>query len=322
MTAIFALVQQDFRRLLKNALFWVVSVTLILILLALHFAFPKSMEVNPPLLVSFQAPAYAQVSQTMESEAAVRKAVAEQQAIGFLVDDQGQTVVLHPGLSEKTVTALVVSLQAGLEPIHLESLHLQEAIPFNLQMVPMLITFEALVLSFILAGTLMLAEKQEGTVKAMRISPMSVHRYIAGKLVLFALIGSLYAGLMALFTVGFSLNWLAFFLISALGSAIFALMGLVITPFFRDMNGWFFSTAVLLTLNMLSGVGYSNPSSQLLWMKLLPSYPFLSAYDDILFGSGLQWSSVLPMLVWTGLLLFLAYLSVHRVFFHKGGAWV
>ena len=321
MTAIFALVQQDFRRLLKNALFWVVSATLILILLAIHFIFPKSMEVSPPLLVSFQAPAYAQVSQAMESEAAVRQAVAEQQAIGFLVDEQGQTVVLHPGLSEKTVTAIVVSLQAGQETIRTESLHPQKAIPFNLQMVPLLITFEALILSFILAGTLMLSEKQEETVKAMRISPMSVVRYMTGKLVLFGLIGSLYAGLMALFTVGISLNWLTFLLISALGSALFTLMGLVITPFFRDMNGWFFSTAVLLTLNMLSGVGYSNPSSQLFWMKLLPSYPFLSAYDDILFGSGLQWSSLLPMLIWLVLLLLLAYLAVHRVFFRKGGVW-
>ena len=95
----------------------------------------------------------------------------------------------------------------------------------------------------------------------------------------------------------------------------------MITPFFRDMNGWFFSTAVLLTLNMLSGVGYSNPSSQLFWMKLLPSYPFLSAYDDILFGGGLQWSSLLPMLIWLVLLLLLAYLAVHRVFFRKGGVW-
>ena len=321
MTAIFALVQQDFRRLLKNALFSVVSATLILILLAIHFIFPKSMEVSPPLLVSFQAPAYAQVSQAMESEAAVRQAVAEQQAIGFLVDEQGQTVVLHPGLSEKTVTAIVVSLQAGQETIRTESLHPQKAIPFNLQMVPLLITFEALILSFILAGTLMLSEKQEETVKAMRISPMSVVRYMTGKLVLFGLIGSLYAGLMALFTVGISLNWLTFLLISALGSALFTLMGLVITPFFRDMNGWFFSTAVLLTLNMLSGVGYSNPSSQLFWMKLLPSYPFLSAYDDILFGGGLQWSSLLPMLIWLVLLLLLAYLAVHRVFFRKGGVW-
>jgi ABC-type transport system involved in multi-copper enzyme maturation permease subunit len=321
MNAIVALVQQDFRRLLKNALFWVVSATLILILLAIHFIFPKSMVMSPPLLVSFQASAYEKITQVLESEADVRQAVAEQQAIGFLEDDQGQTIILHSGLSEKTVTALMMTLQAEQELIRIEILHPQEATPFNLQMLPLLITFEALILSLILVGTLMLSEKQEETVKAMRIAPVSVRRYITGKIVLFGLVGSLYAGLMALFTVGISLNWVAFLLISALGSIIFTLMGLAITPFFRDLNGWFFSIAVLLTINMLSGVGYSNPSSQLFWMKLLPSYPFLSAYDDILFGSGLQWTSLFPMLIWIAILSLLAHLAVHRVFFRKGGVF-
>lgn len=321
MKAIGALVLQDLKRLLKNALFWVVSVTLVLIVLLVQFVFPKSVSMDAPLLVSFQAPSYSTMTRVVDSEAALRKVVAEEQAIGFLGDAEGNLTILHHGLSEKTIASVLLTLQHQQAPVRSKVLQPQEPIPFNLHWLPVLISFEALVLGFILSGTLMLSEKQEGTVRAMRISPLSEGRYIIAKMILFVFIGSSYAGLMALFTVGPWINWIAFLLVSALGSALFALIGLAVTTPFRDMNSWFFSTALLLSVNMLSALGYSNPSIQPWWMRMLPSYPFLMSYDDILFGSGWPQGVWLTIGLWMLVAIPVALLAVRRVFFAKGGVW-
>lgn len=288
MNGILALGVQDFKRLLTNALFWVITATLIIVVLVVNFALPESVSGEDYRIYTYNTDYSADASTAVSSEAELRRAVKENGGIGLLGAGDGSLTVLHPGLSEKTVRAIMVMLfsSPGGE-IEVESLNGSgRVIPFNKRMTPVFICFEALIVGFILGGALMLSEKEEGTIRALRISPMGVDRYLISKTLLFSIIGTLYALLIAFFCVGFGFSVLRFILLSFFGAAVFSLIGLAFTTFFRDMSSWFFSMALLLSINMLPVVAYSEPSFSPFWLRVIPSYSMIFAYEKVLFQTG------------------------------------
>ncbi len=285
MRGILALGIQDFKRLLTNALFWVITVTLILIIALINFALPKNITEESYQIYTYNLDYAAGQTIALDSEEQLRQAVMQNSAIGLLGSDNGSITVIHTGLSEKTVHAIMTMLfsspkiDAEVESIEPDRI----TIPFNKRMAPVFICFEALIIGFILGGALMLSEKEEGTIRALRIAPIGADRYIISKTALFSIIAVVYALLMAFFTLGFNFSILSFILLSFFGAAIFSLIGLAFSTFFKDMSSWFFSMALLLSINMLPVVAYSEPSFSPFWLRLIPSYPIIFAYENILF---------------------------------------
>ncbi|MBS4535660.1 ABC transporter permease [Clostridium sp. D2Q-14] len=293
MSGILALGIQDFKRLLTNALFWVITATLVLIIVLINFALPENISEEGYHIFSYYTDYYADQTTAVSSEEELRQAVKENGTIGLLGNDDGSITVLNPGLSEKTVRAMMTVLHDPSDTyVEVESINENNtAIPFNKRMTPVFICFEALIIGFILGGALMLSEKEEGTIRAMRIAPMGADKYLISKTVLFSIIAVLYALLMAFFCIGFDFSIFHFVLLSFFGASIFSLIGLAFTTFFRDMSSWFFSMALLLSVNMLPVVAYSEPSFSPLWLRMIPSYSLIFAYENILFGMG---RSLLP----------------------------
>lgn len=286
MNGFFALGIQDIKRLMTNALFWVIAATLIVIILVVNFALPEDISAEDYSIYTYNTDFSAGQSTAVDSEAKLRQAVKEDETIGLLGADDGSIIVLHPGLSEKTVHAIMVLLyDSSDKKVEVESIHESSRnIPFNKRMTPVFICFEALIVGFILGGALMLSEKEEGIIRALRISPIGVDRYLLSKTVLFSMIGTLYALLMAFFCVGIHFSILRFVLLSFFGAAVFSLIGLAFTTFFKDMSSWFFSMALLLSVNMLPVAAFLDPSFSPLWIKVIPSYSIIFAYEKILFG--------------------------------------
>ena len=300
MNSILSTCVQDSKRLLTNALFWVLTATLLIIVLVVDLALPKetlsaelaTLTWNAPETLSFGTPA--------QSEDALREAVGKGDAVGFVFDEDGLTVV-HPGFSEKSLNIYLLELMnGGLTPVETVSLDAQaKEIPFNLRLTPIFICFEALMVGFILGGALMLAEKQDGTVRALRVAPFGAAKYILAKTLLFSLIGTVYASLICLLTVGTSIHWGSFLLLSFFGTAVFTMIGLAYTSPFRDMSGWFFSMVVLLSVNMLPVISYSSPAFTPFWMRLIPSYPILMAYRAAMFGGSIDLGyTIVAIVVW------------------------
>lgn len=320
MNGILALGIQDFKRLLTNALFWIITATLILIVLVMNFVLPKTVAGGDSTFYTCHVTVPGGIP--VESEALLRQLVRENGSVGLLGSDGGALTVLNPGLSKKTVQAITTLLfgasgaQVGLETLN----PISEAIPFNQRMTPVFICFEALVVGFILGGTLMLSEKEENTVRALRISPVGADRYLLSKTLLFSVVGTVYALLMAFFCVGFGFSILRFCLLSFFGSALFTLVGLAFTTFFRDMSSWFFTMAFLLAVNMLPVVTYMEPSFSPFWLRALPSYPLIFTYEKILLGTGAVSSDVvLGIAGWCAGAYLLGRFAVGRHFLTRGG---
>lgn len=317
MRGLWALCVQDAKRLLSNALFWVVTVTLAVIVLVVNFALPAQLGAHETTIYSYNLPQYAEKTVVLSSKAELEAVVAETESLGLVGSEKGIEVI-HTGVSEKTVRGLLQGLEADDTAEETILLHEgEQAVPFNKQMTPVFICFEALVIGFILGGALLLSEKEEGTVKALRIAPVSAMRYVLSKTLLFAMLGTAYAILMAVFCVGGSFNWVQFILLSFVGSALFTLLGLGFTSFFKDMSSWFFSAALLLGINMLTAIPYYNPSLSLAIMRVIPSYPIIFAYRDILFGSGMDRQAAVLILAWCLIAFLFAFSCCKHLFLKR-----
>lgn len=322
MNGLVALGIQDFKRLLTNALFWVITATLVVIIMVVNFALPENTSEESYTIFTYNIGFPAGNFTSVDSEEALRKSVKDNEAIGLMSDGDGGITVFHPGLSEKTVRAIMTSLYSSNDTeVKVESIdHRSQTIPFNKRMTPVFICFEALVIGFILGGALMLSEKEEGTVRALRVSPMGVDRYLISKTVLFSAIAVVYALLMAFFCVGFGFSVLRFVLLSFFGAAIFSLIGLAFTTLFKDMSSWFFSMALVLSVNMLPVVAYMEPSFSPFWIRAIPSYSIIFAYEKILFGiDGISISAIFDVAGWCIGAFFVSRFAVGRALLAKGG---
>lgn len=134
------------------------------------------------------------------------------------------------------------------------------------------------------------------------------HRHV---FTLFSLIGTVYASLICLLTVGTSIHWGSFLLLSFFGTAVFTMIGLAYTSPFRDMSGWFFSMVVLLSVNMLPVISYSSPAFTPFWMRLIPSYPILMAYRAAMFGGSIDHGyTIVAIVIWGAVSYLLARIFV------------
>ena len=320
MKGILSLGIQDFKRLLTNALFWVLTVTLIVIILVVNFALPGKLDMDDHEIVTYNLTGFDLYARALGSEDAVFEAVKNGNAIGIIGESDGLTIV-HPNLSEKMLNSLLLPF-TGMAPQELTVefiKEIKEPVPFNKSMVPILICFEALITGVILGGALMLAEKEDGTVNALRIAPVGAFKYLMSKTILFSIIGTLYAALICLFCIGFSIAWVPFLLLSFSGTAIFTLMGLAFTTLFKDMSSWFFSITLLLTINMLPVISYSSPSFAPLWIKLIPSYPILFSFNKAFFGGDINALYTIGVLaVWCFVACIAAHIMIRKLFL-KGG---
>jgi hypothetical protein len=317
---------QDLKRLLTNALFWVLTATLAVIVLVVDLALPKKMATPSAQLLTWNAPADLAFGSPAQSEQALRDAVRQDSAVGFVFGEDGLTVV-HPGYAEQSLNVFVLELErmtrgGATADVRIVSLdETAKAIPFNLRLTPVFVCFEALMVGFILGGALMLAEKQDGTVRALRVSPFGPAKYVISKTILFSLIGTLYASLICVLTVGFTVNWGAFLPLSFFGTAVFTMIGLAYTTPFHDMSGWFFSMVILLSVNMLPVISYSSPSFTPFWMRLIPSYPILMAYRSAMFGGSLDLNyTVIAIAVWCAIAYLLAHWFVAKKHLKGAGA--
>lgn len=306
MKKVLYLIIQDTRLLLRNALFWVVTGSLIVIVITVRFLIPEDFNPEMQNMVSYNLDVGSPLLSSLTSEQAVMESVKKEGTIGFIQNGDSITLV-HSGLSQKAQNALIAALFGESSGMKMRAESLQEntgTIPANIRLTPDFICFEALVSGFLMAGILLLEEKEGGTIKAYRISPAGTIEYVAGKTILFGILGTLYSLLMAVLIIGFKFSWGGFILLAFLSSVLFTLIGLSTTVFFKDMSSWFSVSILVLAVNMLTMVSYSSPTFSPAWIKVIPSYPIIFALEGLLFGMRRGIGSTLLIILFEAAILF------------------
>jgi len=304
------LIAQDLRLTFRSGHIYVI-LAIAAIILILVFALPA--EVNTEAKEYFvdasetgifeQALASlgAEPSLILPSETDLQTALAEsQRALGvifrgsldapeFEIIVQGNISDENIHLLEKTLDTLIQSLRGTYQPVEADITLLNEniePIPLNKNMIPIFMSFEVILLGFLIGAVLIFQSKQEGTLRSYRVSPGGTLIFILSKVILYDVISLIYGLVVALIAFGPAPNYLQLSLLILASSTLMTLMGLAIAVFFTNISEWFFAGATLLIVSMLPVLSYAMPVFSPAFITWIPTYGIIFGFRDVLFGMG------------------------------------
>ncbi len=164
--------------------------------------------------------------------------------------------------------------------------------PINLsgRLILVTLALEAMILGFLFVAVSVFQEKQEGSIRAYRVSPGGLISYVAAKVLTFSLISTLYGLLMVLFTRGPAVNWIGLAAVLLASCLFMTTLGLGVAVHFKNLSEWFAPGVVLLSVNMLSILPYQLPGYANPFITILPGYQMISAMSGILYPEGNIWA--------------------------------
>jgi ABC-2 type transport system permease protein/fluoroquinolone transport system permease protein len=199
------------------------------------------------------------------------------------------------------------------------------AAPLSLpqRLVPVLIVMDVVLIGFLIAGVLLLQEKQQGTVAAYRVSPAGVWVYILPKLVVNGGLAGAYCLVLLAINPPTTSAYLPLAgLCIALACAAVSFAGIAMAVFFRGLQAFFFPAAIVLWVLNLPIIGYFHPGWRPPWVMLLPTDALLIALREALYPVGreeLLHTSTGILAVLAGLAGIAAWLAVeHRLIRVRG----
>jgi len=206
-------------------------------------------------------------------------------------------------LLKATLDLVLRSLQGDAVPdVPVDRLRPQaEIVPMNLSGVPVFLAFEVGILGFLLVAVFVFQEKQEGTIRAYRVTPGGLWSYLISKASVFTILAIAYGFVVVAVAVGFGANWLSILALIVSTSLFMTTFGLGFAVWFRNLSHWFFPGLAVLVLNMLPFFAYIYPVFNPRWIQVIPSYSLVFALREALFPTGdtqLITRTLLVGLVW------------------------
>jgi len=239
-------------------------------------------------------------------------------------------IITQNEINDENLNLLIASLDRAILEIRGDARDLLEVsylrplvgqIPFNLQIIPVVIVFEVVLLGFLIVAVMLFQEKQEATMRAYRITPAGAINYILSKTALFIFLSIAYGLPLLIIGFGLSINYGLALLMIVLSSCMMTLFSLAIAVYFRSLSEWFFVGVIILIINFLPMISYSLPSFAPGWLTWIPSYPLVFSVRDILFYNA-GWvqiqNTVIYMSILTVIAFSAAFYSVNYILLKEG----
>ncbi|MBA1335719.1 MAG: protein of unknown function / Efflux ABC transporter, permease protein [Firmicutes bacterium] len=340
------LMKQDSKVALRNYFHLVILILAVLMSLLINFAIPDEVKLTPTELFFDNTPGKAfqeyLISEGVDPDrffnsyedlkSAVRK---DGSSLGIAVEgelDRARVTIIHQGTeSEEILNLLDATIESALDRvrgIERESNHRVEylrsksaPVSFNKNTIPIIVFMEAIMLGFLLISVMVFQEKEEGSIRAYRVSPGGTLEYILSKAAVNMGLGVIYATLLVVLTMGFRVNFPALMVLVALSSFFITMLGLAVSAFFRSLQEFLFVGVFILSILSFPVGSYYSPAFSPDIVTWLPSYPILFGVREILFPTGktgfITSLNLLLIAESLGMLLF-SYLVVHRRLMREG----
>lgn len=152
--------------------------------------------------------------------------------------------------------------------------------------IPLFLALDVAMMGFMMGAVLMLEERGDGTLRALRVTPVGTAAYILSKSLVFLLVSLAYAALLLLVMGTWPTNPLAFWSLLMAGSLLFTFLGMILATFFKTMSEWLFAGMAVLVTGMLPIISFMAPSFQPRWMGWIPTAWMLDGFNELLFPVG------------------------------------
>ncbi|ABR50739.1 hypothetical protein Amet_4669 [Alkaliphilus metalliredigens QYMF] len=336
------LLKKDFKIAYRNFFFLIVMVVAVLLIGVVQFLIPESVNTSTNIIYSLEDESIEEFqplltyldAQPQNSTVASRDEIValmkeNQNTVGLrLYEMEGNPafeLIMQGYENPQSQRALALTIEAildgetindrGIETVILRDQRSLGEIPFNKQMVPLILLNEPVMLGFIFLAALIFMEKEEGTIKAYMISPGGVGLYLFSKLVLMVVLGLLSTILITLLTVGINVNWPMLVSVVAAGTLFSSTIAMLLASFFDNISKamiWILGISLLLTAPMIS---YFTPSFSPRLITMIPIYNLMFAIREAIFPVGnnaVVYESLLVLTGLSGILYGLALMSYKR----------
>lgn len=305
------LFQLDLKVAVRNKFHYVVLFLAALVIVVINFVIPKEVKITPKEMFLDLTPEKSMekfIKQEGIAENRIfhsrsdleNKVNSNKNTLGvimegtlenprFIVIQQGTEPTETMNLFDSTIEEMVDTIKGKARPANHEIKYLRPKalkIPFNKNMIPLLMVFEVVMFGFIIIAVMVFQEKEEGSIKAYRISPTGILEYIMSKAAVNVLMALVYGGLIVLFTMGFGVNYPHLILIIALTSLLMTIMGLFVSVFFTNLSEFLFAALLIVSILSLPMTSYLYPSFAPAFLTWIPSYPVAFGVREILFPTG------------------------------------
>ncbi len=339
------LLRQDMAVVHRNGYVYVVLGLAALFILLVNFALPKQLEVTGrEYLVDLTAgQLIAPIAREagfeehmLASEEELQQALErDRQAVGVVFRgnrEHPQAVIYRQGNEpEKAMRGLeaaVISIWNTAGDLEQPVTYRQELLrpasekpPFNLGFVPVLLAFEVALLGAFFVSALVFQEKEEGSIRAFRVSPAGTWPYILSKITVNVLLSLLYGFLLFVFTLGLRPELPAVLLLAALTGFLMTAFSLTISVFFKSLSEFVYVTAVIMTVLSLPMVSYFVPAFSAAYFVFIPTYPLVFGIRELVFSTGKTGFYLQMLLILAAeilVLLALARITVERKLMREG----
>ncbi len=329
---------QDVKIALRNY-FHIFLLIIFALMVGIFHLLPEEIDIMPSQFIYDESGIFAEASGTdaagtaeLESEQALIEAVnSENGSAGIYIPENitdGITVYTNGSVGSRSaqlVKALFSyrlgtapgsedegppALPAGIEYETLGESRISMTIPEL--MLPVLLIFEVVILGFLFVAVMVFQEKQEGSIRAYRVTPGGAAAYTLSKIMVWTFFSIVYGIFLLLATTGLQfsiLRWLALLPLLAGGAFFMTAAGLLISVFFKGISDWFFVGIAVLVIFTLPQISLAAPGFSPSWLRFIPSYPLVFAVRDILYSQ----SPVFPL---QPLLLFVLLSCAAYIFAH------
>lgn len=213
------------------------------------------------------------------------------------VDNMPRVEFIMQGYENRgVVNTLLLSMKDDLDnrirgDIEIETVTLKkqsnnDKIPLNKNVLPIFLAMEPTMLGLVMIAAFVFMEKDEGTIRAYKVSPGKIPEYLASKITLMVILGWISTIISTVLVVGFKADYINLLIIVTVGSIFASGLGLIIASFFENISQsivWILAVSIIFSVPFIS---YFVPSFAPQYIRLLPTYPLQFALREAVFPSG------------------------------------
>lgn len=173
----------------------------------------------------------------------------------------------HPDFQENT-TVRVLDDQA-------------ERLSDRISYMPLILMLNSAFMGLFIVAAYVFMDKEEGTIKALTVTPVSIKDYLLSKVGVMLFTGLLTALLTTVLVAGFEVNYFYLILLLIASNFFGTALGLFIASFYDSIIKSMGALYIVIMAMAFAGVSYFMPSFSPAVIKLLPSYPLLFAFREV-----------------------------------------
>lgn len=289
-----------------------IEITMALIFVAvLLFVVPENFSSNAKLFIHVDkemrnSSMYKELEETtdenvinLENFSEIRTRMEEDRnSVGIGIQSEGKKLVYNitlqgyespkfRNLIEKALIANFASESQGFENVtNLITLDISsERLSDRLNMLPVFLLLNSSFVGLFIVATYIFMDKEEGTIKAIAVTPSKMWEYLLSKMGMMLITGLITALITTFLVAGTKANYVHLIMLLITTNAFGTALGLFISSFYDTITKAMGSIFVIIIAFGFATVSYYMPSFSPFFIKILPSYPMLFALREVFLES-------------------------------------